>query len=260
MNTAEIVEYLTTLAGGKLDRDEGLHFGKPDQEIKKIVLCWMAEKKAIQFAAEKKADLIITHESLFYPYDIVVTGGQPDFMSWRVNQNRIRALSAAELSVIRFHGSLDIISIFNTFAAQLKLGVPVVSKGHYEKVYALQPVAYSELVQQVKAAVGMPLVRVTPGDPDRIIRRVGLAWGGMGLFVNVRYMQTLVDLGCEVLIGGETDDYAMHFATESGLDIIETSHELSENKGIELFASTLQRDLPGTDIIFFENEIPWKVV
>jgi len=260
MNTFDIVKYLTALAGGKLDRDEGLHFGIPDQEIKGITLCWMADKNAIEFAADKGTNLIVTHESLFYPYDIVVNGGQPDFMSWKVNQNRIRALSAAGLSVIRFHGSLDIYCIFDTFAAQLGLGDPVISKGPYEKVFEMQPVAYSELIQQVKTVVGMPLIRVSPGNPDRIIRRVGLTWGGMGLFVNVRYMQSLVDLGCEVLIGGETDDYAMHFASESGLDIIETSHELSENKGIEQFAAIMRRDLPGIDVVYYENKIPWKVV
>ena len=205
------------------------------------------------------ADLIITHESLFYPYDIVVTGGRADFMAWRVNYERIRLLAADDIAVIRYHMSLDLYCILDVLERKLDLK-PTVTKNVIERLYEIPPISYGNLIEKVKTAVDIPLIRVSTGDPARIVSKVGLAWGGLGLFVNIAHMQALIDMGCEVIIAGETDNYAIRFAKEAGLDIIETSHEVSENFGIEEFIGTLRRDLPGANSMFYENKMPYKII
>jgi putative NIF3 family GTP cyclohydrolase 1 type 2 len=106
----------------------------------------------------------------------------------------------------------------------------------------------------------MPAVRVSdPGVGRREIRRVGLPWGGLGLFVNVSYQERLLELGCECLIAGETDDYGFRFSAELGVPMIETSHEISENPGLREFTQRARETFPGVRFEFFKNACPWVV-
>ena len=256
-----ICDYLIKLtAHGAFNKDEGLQFGNPEKKVERIVLCWMADKDAIEFAAKEKADLIIVHESLFYPYDVVVNGGISDFMAWRVNYERICRLAAADIAVIRFHMSLDIYNILDVFARQLGLGQPAVTRNIVQRRYDIPPVTYAGLIEKVKTAVNIPLIRATMGDPQRIVSKVGLAWGGLGIINNIGHSQALIDLGCDVIIAGETDNYSIRFVKEAGLDMIETSHEVSENFGLSEFAGVLRQDLKGVNSLFYENKMPYHIV
>ena len=88
---------------------------------------------------------------------------------------------------------------------------------------------------------------------------MGLPWGGMGLFVNVAYQQELIELGCDVFIAGETDNYGFRFAEECDIPMIETSHELSENPGLRHFTDMLAAAFSGLDVRFFETPCVWEV-
>ena len=68
----------------------------------------------------------------------------------------------------------------------------------------------AELVGQAKAALGMDCVRVT-GDSQRVVSRVGLPWGGLGLSVNVHFIEALLGYDADLLIAGESDEYE-HFS------------------------------------------------
>ena len=118
----------------------------------------------------------------------------------------------------------------------------------------------SELAKRVKQSLDMDGIRVAINDPHRLVSRIGLTWGGMGLFVNATFIQDLIAAGCEVLIAGETDNYAMRIALEAGVDSIETSHEVSENAGIKVFADELAQLRPDLKTWFYEVERCWKMV
>ena len=117
---------------------------------------------------------------------------------------------------------------------------------------------YGGLVEHVKSALGMEAVRATPHDPAAPVQRAGLPWGGLGLFVNVGYMQSILKYGCDVFIAGESDNYGMHFAKDSGVPLIETSHEVSENPGLAQFAVELRAMVPAIPVHFYENPMPWR--
>ena len=72
-----------------------------------------------------------------------------------------------------------------------------------------------------------------------MVSRIGLPWGGLGLFVNVGYQQALVEQGCDLFIAGESDNYGFRFAQECGIPMIETSHEiLRESRSCSLHRHT----------------------
>ena len=58
-------------------------------------------------------------------------------------------------------------------------------------------------------------------DLSRPVRRIGIPWGGLALFVNVEFMQRILRHKPDVLIGGETDSYGLFFAIDSGVPLIE---------------------------------------
>ena len=257
----EIIEYVETLTGHGINRDEGLQHGEGSRTVRGATVAWMASPDAIQAAGEAGHDLLIGHESLYFPYDVVNAIEPPaDWRAWPVNRQRYELLERYGLAFARLHGSVDEICIFDTFAGLLGLGDPVYVDG-LVKVYAIAPRPVRQLVDEVKASTGMPHLRVAPaGALDQIVRRVGLPWGGLGLFVNVGYQQRLIAQGCDVFIAGESDSYGFRFAAECGIPMIETSHEVSENPGLRHFTTMLSQAFPDVAFRFYENPCIFEIV
>ncbi|MCF7837838.1 MAG: Nif3-like dinuclear metal center hexameric protein [Candidatus Marinimicrobia bacterium] len=243
-----------------MNADEGVQHGLANRELRGVTVAWMASPDAIRAAGEAGHELLIAHESLYYPYDVLQMPQPPaDWRDWAVNQRRRSLLDQYRLSVLRLHGSVDEICIFTTFADRLGLGTPVYDQG-FIKIYEIPACQLGALVERVKSRMGMPYVRVAAGgDLTRTVSRIGLPWGGMGLFVNVAYMQQLVAQHCDVFIAGESDNYGFRFAVESGIPMIETSHELSENPGLRHFVAGLAARFPGVRFSFYENDCVWHV-
>ncbi len=257
----DIVEYVESLSGHKLNVDEGVHFGNELKEIKTALICWMATKGAIESACRVGADLIITHESLYFPYDASVRDDNPEgWEDWPVNHNRRQLLDKYNLTLLRVHGSADEICVFDAFRRQLGLPEASVDGGRFNyKRFDIEPCCLYELIERVKIAVNMKHLRFSaPNGLNQKVSKIGLLWGGVGLFVNVINQAKLLELGCDVFIAGETDDYGFRFARDEGIPVIETSHEISENEGLKEFRDILQAQFPHIKFEFYENQCPWR--
>jgi putative NIF3 family GTP cyclohydrolase 1 type 2 len=260
----DLIAYIERLAGHPLNRDEGIQHGA-DRPITGVTVCWMASPDAIRAAGApgmgtRGDELLIGHESLYYPYDVIHSANPPaGWEGWQVNRQRRELLAEYDLTFLRAHGSLDEICIFDDFVARLGLGASLFTDG-LVKVFEIAPCPLAELVGRVKARMRMPALRVSaPAGLDQIVRRVGLPWGGLGLFVNVGYQQRLIEQGCDVFIAGESDNYGFRFAAECGIPMIETSHELSENDGLRRFTEMLAQAFPDVRCRFFENPCAWEI-
>lgn len=247
----DIRSYVFSLMN-KLDADEGILFGQPDTPVHRVMICWMADLDAINYAIAHQADTILCHEILYYPSDVLNTGHTPEFLSWRVNHQRVTRLAQGGLSVVRAHMNLDRTCILDDFADKLGLGKPIASEPDLAYVYAGGKTV-REYLQTVQKAFNMRCVRYTSRDLDRVVNKIGLPWGGLGISRNIRYMEQLVRMGCDLFIAGETENYAMHYAKDSGLDMIETGHELSENPGLRHFCDMFRQAFPQLDVFFYEN-------
>ncbi|MHB1357094.1 MAG: Nif3-like dinuclear metal center hexameric protein, partial [Anaerolineae bacterium] len=125
----------------------------------------------------------------------------------------------------------------------------------YNKIYEITPQPLHRLIADVATRMGLQAMRVTaPRGMDQIVHRVGLPWGGLGLFVNVSYQQMCIARQCDVLIGGESDSYGLHFANELGIPFIETGHEVSENPGLAHWVLMLEKRFPELEVIFYDCE------
>jgi putative NIF3 family GTP cyclohydrolase 1 type 2 len=239
---------------GTLHLDEGLLYGQPNARVSKLMVCWMATVEALQYAIQNGVDTIIAHEALYYPKDALSAGNVPEFMSWRINLNRVALLEQGQMALLRCHGTLDSYCVFDDFAALLGLGEPVVKEPNLVQVYDGAGKTFADYLSRVKSLFSLDHVRHTKTDPGRVIQRIGLPWGGLGLSNNARYMQSLVDQQCDLFIAGELDNYGIRFAVDSGIAMIETGHEISENPGLRHFAQTLAGVFKTLDVIFYENK------
>ncbi len=254
----DIIEHVEGLAGHTLTCEEGVHHGSEDPEVGSVAVAWMATGEAIESAGAGGSDLFIGHESLYYPYDASVRDDNPEgWEGWRANARRREALERSGMTFLRLHTSMDEITILDDFAEVLGLGDPVARDGNV-RVHEIPESTYGELIERVKTRTGMDHVRVTfPGQLDRKVRRVGLLWGGLGLFVNVSFQQRVLERGVDVMIAGESDNYGLRFAAEYGVPIVETSHETSENPGVRRFAGLLAAAFPELEVRYHENERVW---
>ena len=255
----DVIAYVESLTEHSLNRDEGIQHGA-DRPITGVTLCWMASPDAIRAAGARGHELLIGHESLYYPYDVINSPNPPPgWEAWQVNRQRRELLNRFDLTFLRVHGSLDEICIFDCFVDRLGLGAAVYADG-LVKVFEIAPCTVGELVERVKGRMDMPALRVCAvSGLDQVVHRIGLPWGGLGLFVNVGYQQRLIEQDCDVFIAGESDNYGFRFAAECGIPMIETSHELSENDGLQHFVEMLSGRFPGVQFRFFENACVWEI-
>ncbi len=257
----DIIGFIEGLSSHPLNPDEGVQIGSPDLETKNVLVCWMPTLNALERAKEHKADLVLGHESLYFPYNAVIRNDNPaGWETWPVNRRRREMFEENGLSFLRVHGSLDQICILDDFRKQLQLSAPAFQGStYYIQRFDIPPCTVRELSDRVKSRMRMTQVRVAaPKGMEQIVSRIGLVWGGVGLFVNVASQAILQEIGCDCLIAGETDDYGFRFSSEVGIPMIETSHEISENAGLEHFTDLLRQKFPDLTVNFYENRCPWQ--
>ena len=260
----EICDNIEKKAGYLAD-DEGIQIGNPNRLVKTIMICWMANKEAIDFAIQEKVELIICHESLFFPYDAIGAGGNGRCFSWEANRMRLEKLTKNNISVIRAHATIDTITILDKFSEVINLRNDHVKENvimdHWlpSACFKIDAIRYGDLCDHIKNTFGLKHIRRTQGDPNRMITSIGLGWGGMALFVNVDFIQKLYQAGAQVIIAGESDNYGFQFVNDSSMDMIEVGHDISENPGLEEFTNILAKEYPDCEVKFFETKPPFVI-
>ena len=251
----EVQELLVGLSP-PLGGEEGFRLGDPDLEVAGVLVTWMATREAIQAAADNGCNLLVCHEDPFFPYS--GSGALETSITWRVNRERIGLCVGHGITVLRAHGTLDRLCVVDEFARAAGLCGDVVSEG-LARTFTLPEIAVGELAARVRDNLGLRRLRVV-GDLRRRITRVGVAVGGIGLSFNIGFWQTLLRHGAEVVLSGESDEYAMRYALDSDIAVIETTHPVSENPGLRRFCEIVRERLPGVRVEFFECGVPWQEV
>jgi putative NIF3 family GTP cyclohydrolase 1 type 2 len=257
----DIIRWVEALKGRPINHEEGVHHGSGETTVRGVTVCWKAVPAAIETAGARGDDLIIGHESLYYPYyfdfDPDRTPGWPE---WGINVRRKAQLERYGLAYLRLHTSIDSLCIETDMGKWLELGEPArTARGTI--VWEMPGCTVRELADRAKRLSGLPAIRVSaPNGLDQVVRRAGLLVGGAGLCPNGGAFEPYVQAGCDVLIAGETDNYGFRYAAECGIPLIETSHEVVENPGFAHFAQMLAEAFPDLNVSFYENVCPYEVL
>lgn len=107
------------------------------------------------------------------------------------------------------------------------------------RIYDIAETTAEKLALDVKRKLNLETVRLT-GRKERRVKRVGLAWGGLGLSLNTGFIETLLSYKPQVLIAGEMDKYSEYYVLDVGVDMIEVCHSASENIGLRIFSKMLK--------------------
>jgi putative NIF3 family GTP cyclohydrolase 1 type 2 len=257
----DIIQWVEGLKGRSINHEEGVHHGYAGADIHSVTVCWKATPQAISEAGARGDDLIVGHESLYYPYyfdfDPDRTPGWPE---WGINVRRKAQLERYGLAYLRLHTSIDALCITTDMGKWLELGDPTTTE-RGTIVWDIPACTVRELVERAKRVSGLPAIRVSaPNGLDQTVHRVGLLVGGAGLCPNGGAFEPYVRAGCDVLIAGETDNYGFRYAAECGIPLIETSHEVVENPGFRHFAEMLAGQFSDLNVTFFENTCPYEVL
>lgn len=240
--------------------EEGILFGDPEWEVTGVLVCWMPGVEALRAARREGSNVVVFHEIPFF--GIVPDGNYEGVYHWEANQRRKDELQEGGIALIRCHRTMDDYCVPDVFQDMLDFPTPVVVEemaGHTAvRIFEIEPSSVRELAERWKPAVAMDTVRVFAPDPDRIVRRAGLCWGGIGLHSNMGVMTRLVELGAEVLVGGETEEYTAEFCRDCGVDFIELGHLTSEQPGMLVAADVLAKQYSELEIHRFEQTPPWR--
>ena len=259
MRASEIGRFMAQLNPDRpLGGDEGFRWGDPDIEVTGVMVAFFPTVEAIEHCAAAGMNLLLVHELLQMPYPWRGEGNLEQYLTWRVNFNRISALARSGITLFRAHGTLDTFCIHREFVKLLGLGDPVAGEG-FVAIYERERVPLRELVADVKRRTGMSAVRVS-GDLEREVGRVGLPWGGTGLSVNAGFINAVIEHDPDVLIAGESDEYAMRMVQDCDLPLIETGHAISEEPGLEWFAGYLAERFPELPVTFHRCAPAWTVL
>lgn len=257
MRARDVGYFVEDLARDRdLGSEEGFLWGDPDAEVTGVLVTWMTTVEAIERAISEGCNLIITHEALTNPYPF--RGQLEQCLHWRSNQARLSRLAKGDITVYRAHGTLDEYNILDDFGRALGLPEPQISED-FVRIYEIEPTPVRELARRAAQVAGEKTIRVC-GDIDREAQTVALPWGGLGLSLNAAFIEKLLAYDPDVLIGGESDEYAMFMILDCDVPFIETGHAGSENIGLRAVADDIAAEFEDLTVIFHELQRPWRTM
>lgn len=255
MATAQMLsDYLSSLTPYSFSEDR-VHVGDPRRDVTGVLICWMANTRAIDQAVRQGCNAILCHETPF-----IIQGGAADpgpSLRWRANVLRRELLERHGMTVVQAHRTVDTLCIADVFRKRAGLGeaAHVEEKAGYDAVrlFDVPPRPVQHYIDFWKQAHALDKVRAYVRDPRRVISRVGLSWGGIGLVSNLDVVGRLIELGADVLLGGETEEYMAEFCADAGVDFVEIGHAATEAPGMKVAGEILRRRFPQLRVSYFEE-------
>ena len=233
-------------------KEDGLRSGDDSVEVKGVLVCWMATSAAINYAIENDCNVIICHENPFF--NTIISPPELEGTSL-ANRNRMKLLAEHNIALYRCHSPIDVAYIAD--AALNALNLPVISlySEWIARVATIPPMPIKELAGRCREGFKIDNLRLI-GDASRIVSRVGISAGGMGLSINGFFQEWLRMRGAELIITGEFDDYTAFWAAESDVSFIAVTHPACENPGLIEFADRMRQDFPCLSVHFYECRCP----
>lgn len=252
MKAHELMEKLYSLSVRKFDNTcDVLKAGDPDRELKKVAVCCITTVDVIKKAHEWGADLIITHEPIFY--DHVEKKLENDI----VTDLKTKLIEDTGMTIYRFHDFCHGAEPDMIAAGVIKyLGI----EGKYEtggsfgvNNFTLKnPMSAREIALMFEKNLGVKHVRIC-GSTDKPCTKIKTCFGTPGgVFEALRSADTEIVLtgeACEWMLGEYARDADMLGLTKSLLII---GHMGSERDGMRYCADYLKENFTEFEVKYFD--------
>ena len=241
----EVLQYIETLAPRSMMMDwdnGGLLCGDPDQPVEKILVALDPFEDVCAEAAQRGAQLIVTHHPLiFRPAKAVTTETAVG--------RAIRFLIRHDISAINAHTNLDCApgGVNDVLARRLGLQrVEVLApSGQTEdgtpwgllRAGIVEPQPLEAFLQTVKQALDCPGLRYVQGSPT--VRRVAVGGGACA-----SELMDAFRAGCDTFVTADVRYNQFWDARDLGMNLIDAGHFSTENPVCQALGEKLQGRFP----------------
>jgi putative NIF3 family GTP cyclohydrolase 1 type 2 len=216
----------------------------------------MATCEVIEAASRRGANLIISHEPIFYNHlDETAWLGDDEVLGRK--QQLIREKGIA---IFRFHDFWHRVSPDPVSGALVRdIGWSDRTKSEDPRICVIEPIQLRTLVAQLKERLGLRRVQVV-GNSETTCRRIGVMPGASGGNSQMRFFR---DEGIDTLIVGEISQWETNIyvrdANELGLQrsLLVLGHVQSEEPGMRVLVGWLKPRFPGLPIFHVPTPDPF---
>lgn len=251
----DVVSLLRPEGSGELKSD-ALLAGTPDSPVHSVAIAFSASHAVIRRAIADGADLLVTHEGVYYSHFHDPTGlaGDP------VAGEKSELIARSGLAIYRCHDFWHRKSPDGIMEGLVRAFGWENEKLRHEAVHSVVELARAEsagdIVRRLKERLRLPGVRVA-GDMTQPCRRIGLTAGYRGggelalpLFERERLDLLVVGEGPE----WETPEYVADAAAQGrARALVVLGHAESELPGMRWLADWLGERMPGVRVRFLES-------
>jgi dinuclear metal center YbgI/SA1388 family protein len=210
--------------------------------VNKIGLAVNCSLQAIEGAAQRRCELLITHHGAWTSTDA------------HLASTKRERLSQLGISLYVAHDGLDLARQFGT-ADALARGVRVAVQGPFEPngleafgVHGMTTGHFDEFVTRVGKQLGTE-PRAWKNTESFGHIAVVPGWGG-----RPEWMDRAQALGCDTFLTGEALMFGLLFAREAGLNLVVAGHYATETPGILALSARIARDLK-LEVTFIPEEV-----
>ncbi len=235
---------------------DGLEFGKPEEQVKGIAVAFLATQDVIDEAVSFGANLIISHEGIFFSHRANLQGLQSN----RVYRQKCRIIEENGLAIYRYHDHMHrYLPDAITAGLVQSLGWQACEAENLPAatILSIPEMALQDIILRVKERLGTQFIRYI-GDLSMPCRRVGIFVGYRGhgeLAIPLAEEKNL-----DLLIYGEgpeweTPEYVRD-AVQQGKQkaLIVLGHAESEVPGMRFLAERLQGKFPEVRVRFISQK------
>ena len=233
----------------------GLVIGKRNKEIRKVLIALDVTDDVAKEAAEKKADMIITHHPMIFGSikkinDDTSLGRrimfliENDINHYAMHTNLDTAFGGTNDVLAELIGLKDVEPLaVNTEQDGIPNGLGRI--GELEEESTL-----GEFSKLLKEKLKLDRIRIV-GSESQKVKRVGLCTGS-----GIEFMNEAAAKNCDTYITADVKFHEAQKAVEQGINLIDATHYASENIIVHVIAEYLRKN---TDIIITESECDGQV-
>lgn len=230
----------------------GMQINMGRDYVERILVCLEITKEVVDEAIEENIDLIVTHHPLLF-HSIK-----------KIDKNTIIGTYLIDLiftgiSVYSSHTSFDTADGGNNDDLAMRLGLLEMSQMKKETLkeeramgrmgYLPQPMFLSKFGEVLNEVLEFPGGIKISGDPDTMIKKVGLCTGAAGEF-----FELAVQCGCDVYITGDVKHHEAQMAKEMGICLVDAGHFGTEHLFQKNMAEQLREKTNGR-VTIIESKI-----
>ncbi len=259
---SEFIEFLERIAPPQLalpDDLVGMQIGgyRRTELDKKTLRCVVVSLEpslaAVQYAADVKAQLMITHHPLFYKNLKDLTGS---------TLQKVRALISNYASLYVTHSNWDfaengvndtlinLIGLVKTGVTSIELK-PGGGKFLTRLCSPPKNLMSLKLLLEVLNSKLNPQRLIYVGDLESEVENIMISCGAGA---EIPLLKAACSMGVDTYITGEASYHSLFYAKENNLKLITAGHYETENPGMKRLSQMLQVEFPELKILFFDSQ------